>query len=72
MTYTAWEIILFLLLAFLLGAFLVYIWMHQSKDGGGSSAADQDTIASLRAELAKTKQTTRRNDAKKPSAEEKA
>lgn len=64
MTYTMWEILLLLLAFFLLGAFLVYLWMRRGSGSEGSSAADQETIATLRADLqaAKSKQATLESD----------
>lgn len=64
MTYTMWEIIIWLLVFFLLGALLVYLWMRRGSGSEGSSAADQETIATLRADLqaAKSKQATLESD----------
>ena len=51
MTYTAWEILIFLILAFILGFLLAMMWFRSRK-----SPDQSQTIESLRANLAACKQ----------------
>lgn len=51
MTYTAWEILIFLILAFILGFLLAMIWFRSRK-----SPDQSQTIESLRTDLAACKQ----------------